>query len=240
MCRYVGHPILAKWVSLFNNATNATNATKVRQSFAVPGTALLAEPCDGSSGCSTCPGAVTMEACQGAAVQQHWQWHPGNMTLTSQGQCLTAAGADATHAGCPRLVPCVAAAALQRWNLTVIANNVGFLQSLDASTCDSPSPPGCCATVTANRQDAGAWWNMGPCRADWEEQFALVGQHLVDATSMLCASASSGAAPPTPPLPPPPPPPGVATLSQILVETLAVNQPYSPLGFYSYPKGSVM
>ena len=68
-------------------------------------------------------------------------------------------------------------------------------------------------------------------------QFALVGTHLVNSDSMLCAAATphAGPAPAPPPGPAPSPPPStVATLQQIEVETLALNQPYSPMPYEAY------
>jgi hypothetical protein len=131
----------------------------------------------------------------------------------------------------------------QAWGLTVQTENSGQIKSLDAGTCSGVSPPGCCAETTAGRKDAGAWWNVPPCTSGGSNQFALVGTHLVEPDTMLCAAATPSATPPPPP-PSPPSPPGPPAppapggppiLTQIQVETLHLNQPYSPMPFVAYP-----
>ena len=73
-------------------------------------------------------------------------------------------------------------------------------------------------------------------------RFALIGTHLIEADTMLCAAATPATAPPplppSPPSPPGPPSPSPAgrpaMLTQIQVETLSLNQPYSPMPFVAY------
>ena len=179
-----------------------------------------------------------------AGESQDWHYDPTNHSLLNSGMCLSSAGSN-PGAGCPHVAPCNASDAAQGWDLTVQSENAGLLQSRDAATCAGVSPPGCCAGITANRKDAGAWLNAGPC-AGGENQFALVGTHLIEVDSMLCAAATPSIKPPPPaPVPPPPspgppppgppPPMGRVMLSQIQVETLHLNQPYSPMPFVAYP-----
>ena len=296
LTRYVGHPILTKWISISTNATAAAAHEKERRQQNIqrpqqgggggeggggenhPGQVHAAaaagiprakyytaegvappypKKCDGVLGCGGCPGALFMRACSTAkttAESQDWSFDNATKTMMNGGMCLSAAGANTGgSSGCVHLAPCNATLSAQRWELTSddsAGTNAGWLRSLDPSTCGGPTPPGCCAGVTANSGDAGAWLNDTPCGpAPDQQQFGLIGTHLVDPLTMLCAAATpssnpppppspspSPSPPPTPPPPPPAPPlpPGVALLSQIQVETLALNQPYSPMPFQAY------
>eukprot|EP00729_Bicosta_minor_P002435 gene2435-1094_t len=160
--------------------------------------------CDGVLGCGGCPGALFMRACSTAkttAESQDWSFDNATKTMLNGGMCLSAAGANTGgSSGCVHLAPCNATLSAQRWELTSddsAGTNAGWLRSLDPSTCGGPTPPGCCAGVTANSGDAGAWLNDTPCGpAPDQQQFGLIGTHLV--------------------------------------ETLALNQPYSPMPFQAY------
>lgn len=245
---YVGHPILTKWISLSTNATAYSRHPNPQSSAGAAAEAAAAQPltCSAVGGCSQCPGAVYMRECSTAAPapggeSQNWAYIAANKSLVNRGMCLSVAGAD--HGSvCPHLVACNASDISQQWDFSTQNGYWGPVRSLDASAlvCSGPSPPGCCAGVTANRKDAGAWWNLGACSSEpSQQQFVLAGTHLIEIDSLLCAAAkpphSVPSPSPAPPGPPgPPAPPMVATLGQIQVETLALNQPYSPLPFQAY------
>lgn len=240
---YVGHPILTKWVSLSTNVTASQSWHEEQHLQSHDSAVAPVGDCGGTDGCGRCPGAVYMRACSAEGVtpageSQDWQYSASNHSLVNSGLCLSSAGAN-PGSGCPHLTTCNASDSAQHWELTVQTENAGQIKSLDAGTCAGVSPPGCCASVTANRKDAGAWLNAPPCTAGAVNRFALVGTHLIEADTMLCAAATPGTAPPpSPPSPPSPPPPSpggrTAILSQIEVETLALNQPYSPMPFVAY------
>lgn len=253
---YVGHPILTKWISVSTNATAAESwhewqhRHRRQQNDAAEAPSA---PCSGGAGCDKCPGSVYMRACSasGAAApvsgeSQEWSYYPANHSVVNSGMCLSSAGAN-PGSGCPHLTACNATDKAQGWELTVDSEHAGRLRSLDAASCAGVSPPGCCAAITGNRKDAGAWLNAPPCSGG-EDQFALAGTHLIEVNSMLCAAAvpssNPAPAPPSPPSPPGPGPPapprdGIATLTQIQVETLQLNQPYSPMPFVACESSNV-
>ena len=172
---------------------------------------------------------------------QLWTYDAASHTLRNGGMCLSSRGSNAQgrSSGCAHLAVCNSSAPSQRWEVVTPddASHSGWVRALDPAACSGPSPPGCCAGVTNNRDDPGAWLNVnvacGPEPS--RQQFILAGQHLLNVDSMLCAAATPGVPPSPSPSPPSPPPPApTAILSQIQVETLKLNQPYSPLPFMAY------
>lgn len=168
---YVGHPILTKWVSLSTNVTASQSWHEQQHLHAHGNTEGIsaghsAPDCGGTGGCSNCPGTVYMRACSAegptkAGESQDWHYSASNHSLMNSGLCLTSAGAN-PGSGCPHLTTCNGSDPAQGWEVTVQAENAGQIKSFDAGTCSGVSPPGCCASVTGNQKDAGAWLNSPP------------------------------------------------------------------------------
>ena len=177
-----------------------------------------------------------------ADESQLWTYDADTHTLRNSGMCLSSAGSNSQgrSSGCAHIAVCNTSSPSQRWQVTAPddVTHSGWLRALDPAACSGPSPPGCCAGVTNNRDDAGAWLNVNvPCGPEpSRQQFILAGQHLLNVDSMLCAAATPWVPPSPSPSPPSPPSPPSSTpiLSQIEVETLRLNQPYSPLPFMAY------
>jgi hypothetical protein len=142
--------------------------------------------------------------------------------------CVCASTYSCRSSGCVHLAVCDPTDHMQAWS-----HHAGGILSTNYSASSQ-----LCVDVTANRLDAGAWWNLIPCangQPGPEEQFAFFGERIICAGSLLCSSADTPGTPPPPPPPPPTPPPsGQLMLTQVVVETLAVNAQYSPLPSYAY------